>query len=243
MANGENKKISRSHYVVILSVLIAFVLVFQLFGSYIKIGATTFSFVLVPIVLGGILLGVTAGAILGLVFAVVITVMGFTGVDAFTSILLNQALVGTLITIFLKGVLAGAVPALVYKLIAKRNDKVALFVASALAPLINTGVFIVCMLFMSDVLTANFVPDGSTVIYFLVIGCAGVNFLIEFAINVLLAPAIERVLRALGKNKKQNDYSPEDLEYNDLAVQTETSVEETQDDEKKTDITDNEGEE
>ncbi len=232
--NNDKRKFFGSHYLVVLAVLVALVLAFQFFGSYIKIGTTAFSFVLVPIVLGGVLLGVTAGAILGLVFSIVITIMGFTGLDVFTGILLAQAPVGTLITIFLKGIMAGVVPALLYKLIAKRNQKVAIFIAAAVAPIVNTGLFIICMLFMSDVLKANFVADGTSVIYFLVIGCAGINFLVEFAINVVLAPALERVISAISKTKAQIEDTVEvgeipDENDNVRFEQTDVQAEDSQD--------------
>ena len=75
----------------------------------------------------------------------------------------------------------------------------ATFVASAAAPVINTGLFILGALIMvRDTLTANFV-NGTSVIYFLIIGCAGVNFLIELALNLVVAPALVRVTRALEK--------------------------------------------
>lgn len=199
MEKEQRQPLFTSRYIVILAVLVALVALFQVFGSYIKIGTTSFSFVLVPIVLGGVILGVTAGAILGFVFSAVVMIMGFTGLDPFTNVLLTQQVVGTIITIFLKGIMAGVIPALVYKLIARKNQTVGVIVASLLAPIINTGLFIICMLFMSDVLTANFVPSGQSVIYFLVIGCAGINFLVEFAINVVVSPALNRVLLAIGK--------------------------------------------
>lgn len=189
----------KTRYVTWLSVLIAFVILFQVFGSYIKIGATTLSFVLVPIVLGGMLLGVGAGAVLGFTFAVAVLIMGLTGADPFTNILLAQAPVGTVITVFLKGVLAGVLPAFAYKAIAKKNDVTATFVAAALAPIINTGVFIACMLVMSNVVQANFCTDGTSVIYFLVITCAGINFIVELLINLLLAPSVKRVAYAVAR--------------------------------------------
>lgn len=192
---------SRSAYVAYLAILIAFVAVFQVFGGYIKIGGTSLSLVLVPIVLGGIVLGPLGGGILGTVFSVIVIVMGLIGADPFTGTLLNQALFGTLATVLFKGVLAGVVPALVYKAIAKKNKTAAAFVASALAPVINTGIFIIGMLCMSGVLQANFVPEGQTVIYFLIIGCAGINFIVELAINLVLTPAIIKAVSIVGKRR------------------------------------------
>ena len=192
------KRFSKTQTIAWLGVLLAFVVFFQVFGSYIKIGTTSFSFVLVPIVLGGLLLGPIGGLFLGLAFSIVVTIMGLAGADGFTNILLANRPFGTLVTIFLKGILSGLIPALVFKLF-KKNKLVGTFVCSIIAPIINTGIFIVCMLFMSDVLVANFVADGTTVIYFLVIICAGVNFLVELALNIVLAPAIYRLTQAIRK--------------------------------------------
>lgn len=198
MNNGKFGRLFSAKYVTTLAILLALVVLFQVFGSYIKIGTTSFSFVLVPIVLGGVLLGITAGAILGFAFSLVVMIMGLVGADPFTGILLNDALFGTIVTIFLKGILAGVVPALLYKVISKKNTLVAVIVASLTAPIINTGIFIVCMLILGDVVRANFLTDGTSIMYFLVILCAGVNFLVEFALNAVLSPAIHRIITALG---------------------------------------------
>ena len=56
---------------------------------------------------------------------------------------------------------------------------------------------------MADTLSANFVADGSTVIYFLVIGCAGINFIVEFFVNLLVSPALFRVSEVLQKQARR----------------------------------------
>lgn len=177
------------------SVLFALVIVLQLWGSSIRVGTTTLSFVLVPIVLCGILLGVTAGTVLGLIFGVcVILFNGLLLPDGFTSLLLVEQPFLTALTCIVKGVMAGFVPALVYRFLKKKHKYLGTFVSAILAPIMNTGFFILCALLMSGTISKNFAGDSTSVIYFLVIGCAGVNFLIELAINVLLAPALYRVI-------------------------------------------------
>ena len=74
-----------------------------------------------------------------------------------------------------------------------------MFAAAAVAPITNTGLFILGALLMSDTLSANFVADGSTVLYFLVIVCAGVNFLFELALNLIVTPSISSVVQAVKK--------------------------------------------
>ena len=53
---------------------------------------------------------------------------------------------------------------------------------------------------MQQTLADNFVADGSSVLYFLIIGCAGINFIAEFALNLILAPALYRVLSVVQQN-------------------------------------------
>ena len=70
-----------------LAILVAVVILFQMMGSFIKIGPTSITLVLVPIVLGGILLGPSSGAFLGLIFGAMTLWAGISGTDAFTNIL------------------------------------------------------------------------------------------------------------------------------------------------------------
>ena len=83
----------------------------------------------------------------------------------------------------------------------KKSRIAATFACAAAVPIINTGLFILGALFMSDTLSANFVAEGSTVIYFLVIGCAGWNFVGEFLANMVAAPAMQTIYDVV-KNKR-----------------------------------------
>ena len=84
------KKFFTSKNLAILGILSAFIVVLQVFGSYIAIGTVRLSFVLVPIVLGGIMTGVWGGAFLGLIFGVITLIMGVVGLDGFTFILFSD---------------------------------------------------------------------------------------------------------------------------------------------------------
>lgn len=185
-----------------MAILLALVIVLQVFGGYFKIGATSLSFVLVPIVLCGLLYGAIAAGVLGFVFGFIVLMYGVTGADPFTAILFEDHPVFTSILCLGKGTAAGVVSGLVYKLVAKKNKYVGVFTASAVAPIVNTGLFILgSLLFLQDTLKANF-ANGQSVIYFLIIGCAGINFLVELAINLIAAPALHSVYRIVEKQLK-----------------------------------------
>ncbi len=197
-------KLLSARNIAYFSVLLALVVVLQCCGGFFRIGPTSLSFVLVPIVLGGILLGWIAGGILGLVFGFIVLMYGVAGTDAFTATLLADSPVMTVLICLVKGVAAGVVPALLYKLIARKNTLAAAIVASASAPIMNTGLFIVGCLIINGTI-AGFTANGTMneIVYFLFIGCAGWNFLIEFAINLVLAPAVHRVVLVAEKALKQ----------------------------------------
>ena len=69
-----------------LAVLMALVAVLQITGTGVNITGTPISLVLIPIVLGAMLLGPAAGALLGLEFGIIVYVAGFVGVDAMVSV-------------------------------------------------------------------------------------------------------------------------------------------------------------
>lgn len=183
--------------VTILGVLTAIIVVLQIFGSYFKIGTISLSFVLVPIVIGGILTGVIGGTILGFIFGVITLVMGVVGADQFTFILFSDHPFLTTLTCVIKGSAAGFMSGFVYKLLKDKNLTLSTFAASAVAPIVNTGLFIVGAFCMADTLNSNFVAENSNVVYFIFIGCAGINFLIELAINLVLAPSVCKIIKAV----------------------------------------------
>ena len=84
-------------------------------GSFIKFGTVSISLVLVPIVVGAALYGVGAGAWLGGVFSVVVLC------QPDTALFLNMSIFGTILTVMLKGILAGALSGLVYRVLSKKH--------------------------------------------------------------------------------------------------------------------------
>ena len=183
-----------------LAVLLALVIVLQLVGTVIgNLGVTAPSLVLIPIVLGAVLLGPAGGAILGFAFGLVVVLAGIFGMDKFTFILFSDHPFLTVLLCLVKGTAAGVASGLIFKALRGKNENAAVITASLAAPIVNTGLFILGALLMSDTLKANFVADGQTVLYFLVIVCAGLNFIFEFIINAVASPAIYTVWRIVGK--------------------------------------------
>lgn len=195
---GRKAQKVKTRQMVLLAILVAVILVLQLTGFAIKLPflGTPVSLVLIPITLGAMILGPVSGAILGFVFgAEVYLVCGVMGTDPFTSFLFQDAPIATAGICLIKSTLAGYLAGLVFKLLKDKNRIVATFCAAAVAPVVNTGLFILGCLLIKSTLEGFMASAGigSTVIYFLIIGCAGFNFLFEAAFNLLLAPALNQL--------------------------------------------------
>ncbi len=189
-------KNNNTQKIVGLGLFTAIVIVLQLMGSFIRFGTFSVSLVLVPVVIGAALYGAGAGAWLGFVFGVVVLLSGdaaaFLGVNA----------LGTILTVLVKGTLAGLLSGLVYKALESKNRMLAVVLAAVTCPVVNTGVFLIgCKLFFMETITGwgealGYADVGNYIIYVLV----GGNFLFELLFNVVLSPVIVRLIR-IGKKE------------------------------------------
>ncbi len=196
-----------------LAMLTGLIVVLQLAGSFIKIGPLPLSLVLVPIVIGACLLGAGAGAFLGAVFGVITVIMGITGVDGFSFLLWEANPVWFILICLLKATMAGLGSALIYtglgKLFKGKHVLIKTVIASISAPVINTGIFVLGMLlFFFETLGSlpSLFPDvfGSYQSEFtlLFIGLAGLNFVGEFIVNLVLSPAVVRIIDSIKRRLK-----------------------------------------
>ena len=181
----KNQKVKKMVGVAILS---AVVVILQLLGSFIHLGPVSISLVLIPIVVGAALYGPASGGFLGVVFSIVVLLQPdtafFYGINFF----------GTVLTVLLKGFLAGWLSGLVFYALSRKNTFLAVLTAAVICPIVNTGIFFLgCRLFFWDALAA--VGGGNAFIYVVTV-MIGFNFLAEFATNVICAPVILRILHA-----------------------------------------------
>ncbi|MBE6531151.1 MAG: ECF transporter S component [Ruminococcaceae bacterium] len=187
----------------ILAMLLALVIVLQIFAGFIKVGPFSPSFVLIPIVVAAILTGPKGGAFIGAAFGVVVIIQCFSGIDAGGFILWGINPFLTALICLVKGIAAGVVPGVVYKAIAGKEPKdgrilVAAVLASLTAPVVNTGLFIIGLsTFFTETLYAW--SGGTNVMLYILTGLIGINFIIEFSINAVVSPAISTVTKIATK--------------------------------------------
>lgn len=176
-----------------VALLMALVVVMQFVGGMIPpIGGFTISLVLIPIVIGAAVYGPGAGAILGATFGVIVFINCVTGTDPGGAMVFQASPVLCFLVVMGKGTLAGLCAGLVYKLAAHKNAYVAMLLAAIVCPVVNTGVFVACMLlFFNEVLTAW--AAGASLVSYILTGLILANFVPELIINIVFSPASVRL--------------------------------------------------
>ena len=183
-----------------IALLIAMIVVLQFIGSMIPPigGVFSISLVLIPIVMGAGLYGPSAGAILGAAFGVMVAINCATGADPGGQMVFQSSAIMCIIVVLSKGILAGISAGVVYKMLSGMNGYIAMLCAAITCPVVNTGVFLICMnTFFKDVLTVW--ADGKDIFVYMISGIVLCNFVPELIINIVFSPAGQRILKTVNQ--------------------------------------------
>ena len=198
-----NSKFFSAKNVAVLGILIALVIVLQLFASAIPMFGVTLNFSLIPIAIAGILLGALGGAIVGFACGFVVFIaMAVLGGELFTATLFQaHPVILTLICIG-KTTVAGLVSGLIFKALSKRNMFRAVCVSAIVLPIVNTGIYMFGIVLMKDT-TATFLGMGASsagLVFTTVFAIIWLNFVLEMVVNLIFIPMIYRVINAIKKS-------------------------------------------
>ena len=182
-----------------LAVLMALVIVLQFLSGVIPpIGGFSISLVLIPIVIGAALYGPGAGAFLGGVFSTVVIINCINGTDVGGAMVYQANPVLCIVVVAAKGILAGFAAGMIYKLLKGKNPYVAMLCSAIICPLVNTGLFVACMLtFFKDVLAAW--AGGGNILTYVLTGLVLANFVPEMIINVVFGTVGQRIIGTVKK--------------------------------------------
>lgn len=178
-----------------MSLMAAIIAVLTVLGNFVRFGPFPITLALAPIIIGAAMYGAGAGAILGGVFGLVTLISGLAGWDGGTVIyLMGIAPFACILVCVGKGVAAGWCAGLVYSAIEKKNRHVGVVAAGIVCPVVNTGVFIIGMLlFFTSALESW--ASGQGLMYYVIFGLTGVNFLVELAVNLVLSSGITAIIK------------------------------------------------
>ena len=195
MSNTQDK----TRMLAFMGILTAIVAVLQWMASVIAFGPFSITLALSPIIIGAAMYDWKAGAWLGTVFGIVVLI---TNAAAFLAV----SIPATIIVCILKGALAGAAAAIVYKLLEKKNVYVAVIAAAIVCPVVNTGVFLLgCLVFFYDTVSSWVDPEKyASVGAYMILGLVGINFVVELVTNLFLSTVIVRILNIVRKPAQAN---------------------------------------
>ena len=167
----------KNRKVAVIGIFAALIVILQCISTFINFGSFPITLTLIPIIVGAAVFGSYIGLLLGAVFGIVVAIMVVTGADPSGATMLAIHPVITISVCILKGALAGLVSGLIYKALKGENEKLAIILAAAAAPLTNTvTLFVTLILFFDSKFTV------------MVSALMSINFLIELMTNVVLAP-------------------------------------------------------
>ena len=128
----------------------------------------------------------------------VVIINCITGADAGGAMVFQANPILCILVVMAKGVLAGLASGLVYHGLKRFNKFIAMVAAAIICPLVNTGVFVVCMyLFFIEVLSAW--AGGGDVLGYILTGLILANFVPELIINVVFSPAGQLICNVIKK--------------------------------------------
>lgn len=184
-----------------IGLMMAMIIVLQYVGGLIpSVSGVSFSLVLIPVVLGAATYGVGAGAVLGLTFAVITIINCVNHTDVGGAMVFDSNPALCVIVVIAKSVLSGMAAAVVYRALSKKNTYFAMLCAAIVCPVVNTGVFVTCLvLFFKNVLVIW--ADGKNLVLYVLEGLLLFNFIPELLINVVFSPAGNRILKIINRKR------------------------------------------
>ncbi len=195
---GTVKKSSNTSYIrtiVGMGVMTAIVVVLQLLSSVIHFGPFSITLALTAMIVGGAVYGIWGGAWLGLVMGLTVLISG----DAAPFMVLSP--VGTILTVLLKGALAGFAAACIYKLIDGKSRFGAVIAAGITAPVVNTGIFLIGVyVFFLDAISSWADSANLPVGEYIFTGLIGLNFPVELMVNLALSTVTVTIIGIVKKS-------------------------------------------
>ena len=105
-------------------------------------------------------------------------------------------IIGTVITVILKGAACGLAAGVAYRLVSKFNRYAAVIAAAVVCPIVNTGVFLLgCRIFFFETIKEWGAAAGfEGTVQYMILGLVGGNFIFELISNMILSPVVVRIL-------------------------------------------------
>lgn len=187
-----------------LAMLVALLMIFCFTPiGFLKIGIVEITFNMIPIIIGAIVIGPTAGAFLGALFGAASFWQCF-GQSTFGMLLFGVNPVFTALICFIPRILAGLLPGLIFRAMTKKKDSLAAyFVSAAVGSLTNTVLFVggFCLLFR-DTMLGMAADNGLSPLAFIAIAFL-LNASVELIANTAIAAAVSKAVTKAEKSRSK----------------------------------------
>jgi uncharacterized membrane protein len=184
------------HQLTLAAILVAIILVMTITPlGYLHVGVVSISFLAIPVVIGGIVLGPAYGGVLGAVFGITSFAQCF-GIDAFGTTLMSLNPAGTFLTCLVPRILIGVFAGLLYPAL-RRADRAGVWssvVTAVAGSLTNTVFFVGLVIF--------FFKDsyfGGSGVWAIIMAFFSVNVVLEAVVCGIVGAAFSRILSPLVK--------------------------------------------
>ena len=166
--------------------------------GYIKTPAVEITLLIVPVTVGAIVLGPTAGAILGGTFGITSFIQCF-GLSPFGSALLGINPIATFILCLVPRILMGWISGISFQAIKKvdKTKSISYLVGSLIGPILNTVFFMLALVlffYNTDYIQGFVEALNAKNAFLFVVAFVGINGLIEAGINFVIGSAISKTL-------------------------------------------------
>ena len=188
---------NKVHRITLTAILMAVILVMSFTPlGYLNVGIVSITFLAVPVVIGGIVLGPLYGGVLGGVFGLTSFAQCF-GMDAFGTALMGLNPLATFVTCLVSRILIGVVAGWLYRLLRKwdRAGVWSAVVTSVAGSLTNTVFFVgMVILFFKN---SYFAGSG---VWAIVLAFFSLNIPLEAVVCGLLGGALSKVIHLVMKD-------------------------------------------
>ena len=187
----------KTQNIAVIGLFVAVIIVLQMISCFVQIGTFPLNLVMVPIILAACMYGYKMGAIMGLVFGMVVYLCCAVGLDKGGAMVFAANPLICAVIVLGKGAASGFIAGLVAKpLMKKGKNLLAVILAGITAPIVNTGLFIIGMLvFYQDILAVW--SGGTDMLYYIIFTLTGINFILELVLNLVMSTGISRVMKAV----------------------------------------------
>lgn len=178
--------------------------------GYLRIGPLSISLLTIPVVIGAMIIGPAAGAVLGTVFGVTSFAQCF-GLDPFGTTLMGVSPAGVFLMCIPTRTLMGLLSGLLFRVLRKadRTKTVCYFATGLSGALLNTVLFMsVLLLFFwhTDYIQSVAAGMGGSTVLKFIVAMVGLNGLVEMPVSMIAGGGIAKILSKVIKHSSDGEY-------------------------------------